>query len=606
MGSAIPCDTTPPDIDGDGTPDATDNCVTLANPDQSNCNLDSEVMMGISPSLRRGDACDPNPCPAARVFSVDALAGGGFLRSRTTSPIHGYGVVGHYPETQMPVPSTSVGNIRTGFRWCPCFVRADTEPERRRCELESECDRDPDLYGFPFPASQWRAMSFWGFTPHNPNAANEILPPYETTDLPGGRDESDRFVAIWNWPADAAASSFLFDVGASPNRHRYTEGVVWAFARAYETPPSGGVGCTSGSGSALPCVPLAGDLNSHYLSGRFEQREYGPLRSPYPGTGPFIGSYLPEDVCPECRDSFPHGILIHRLCAGSPCGDPEVYLRFAEADLRITQFLGPAFHQAMAVTTNKWIGPVEDVRQIGASSFRYVAVNPTSNAVTFRALAVNNLIDGAGPGQGGAAVSFTGGSSVTGAGFVFRASTGIVWMVGGMQNSAPATAARSLNLHTLAQTTRTLTGTLPRTVLAASLHFAEDAALVLDEYQSKYRLIYVNLATGVCTKLGEYTKTNTFNAFALAATRDGRFALASSRADGATHRVVRFEATPARGIVEWHVKTGQGRLEGGVIAPTLDGISFAVRAPGASEFATVGHAYNSFSAASLGSMSASF
>jgi hypothetical protein len=91
------CDTTPPDIDGDRTPDATDNCVTVPNPDQSNCNLDSEVIMGIPPSLRLGDACDPNPCPAARVFSVDALAGDGFLRSRTTSPIHGHGVVGSVP-----------------------------------------------------------------------------------------------------------------------------------------------------------------------------------------------------------------------------------------------------------------------------------------------------------------------------------------------------------------------------------------------------------------------------------------------------------------------------------------------------------------------------
>jgi hypothetical protein len=519
----------------------------------------------------------------------------------------GTGSWGQFPYTEIPTRSTSEGNIRTGFRWCQCFVRADTVAERTRCRLEAVCELDSDLYDEPFPSSQWRTMSFWGFSPHHPNAANEILPPYETTLLPGDRDATDLFVAIWNWPSDAAASGFLFDFGGSPNRHRYTEGVVWAFARAYDVPPSGGIGCTSGIVGAPACVPLSQpDLNSHYLSGRFEQREYGPLRTPHPGTGPFIGSYLPEDVCPECRDAFPHGILIHRLCAGSPCGDPEVYLRFAEADLRITSFLGTAFHQAMAVTTNKWIGPVEDVRQIGASSFRYVAVNPTSNAVTFRALAANNLLDGAGPGQGGAAVSFTGGSGVSGAAFVFRASTGIVWMVGGMKNSAPATAARSLNLHTLAQSTRTLTGTLPRTVLAASLHAVEDAALVLDEHQSKYRLIYVDLQTGVCTKLAEYTKTNTFNAFALAATRDGRFALASSRADGASHRVVRFEATPARGIVEWHVKTAQGRVEAGVIAPTLDGLSVAVRAPGASEFATVGHAYNSFSAASLGSMSASF
>ncbi len=54
------------DWDGDGTPDAQDNCPINYNPDQRNCNALEEQTYGF-PAL--GDACDPNPCPANEIAS---------------------------------------------------------------------------------------------------------------------------------------------------------------------------------------------------------------------------------------------------------------------------------------------------------------------------------------------------------------------------------------------------------------------------------------------------------------------------------------------------------------------------------------------------------
>ncbi len=45
----IEVDTAPPDADADGIPDATDNCISTANPDQTDTDLDGQ-----------GDACDPD------------------------------------------------------------------------------------------------------------------------------------------------------------------------------------------------------------------------------------------------------------------------------------------------------------------------------------------------------------------------------------------------------------------------------------------------------------------------------------------------------------------------------------------------------------------
>ncbi len=48
------------DFDGDAVPNQLDNCPLAPNTDQANCNEDAEVANGYP---KRGDACDPIPCP---------------------------------------------------------------------------------------------------------------------------------------------------------------------------------------------------------------------------------------------------------------------------------------------------------------------------------------------------------------------------------------------------------------------------------------------------------------------------------------------------------------------------------------------------------------
>ncbi|PYS95115.1 MAG: hypothetical protein DMF50_10155 [Acidobacteria bacterium] len=71
------------DLDGDGVPDAVDNCPTIPNPDQADCDGD-----GV------GDACDAVPCPVPELvvdihLSVfnDAREGAGTVTWRTTAEI---------------------------------------------------------------------------------------------------------------------------------------------------------------------------------------------------------------------------------------------------------------------------------------------------------------------------------------------------------------------------------------------------------------------------------------------------------------------------------------------------------------------------------------
>jgi hypothetical protein len=597
------CDATPSDLDRDTIPDASDNCPYNFNLDQANCNADMEPIVGAPV---RGDVCDYNPCPDTRLPTIFAPASSGFTTDAVwNNEVTTLGLVGIHSRAGV-TGSTPKGNVRTGYRWCDCPTTADTVDARLLCSGSSSCVRTASHYSLPFGTS-WHPMTILAPT-HAADAAGEYLLAYDRANVPPGVRVSDAFGAHWDFEGDAGPLGVLTDTTSGTSRHRFTEGVVWAHATEYEYPgPGVGIGCTADMILA-DCAALTNpDLNSHYVSGRFGRRETSAPASPWPFLGPLIGNFIPEDVCPECREAFPLPLPTSRICAGQPCSDPEVYVRFAQgSSVRLTHLLGSQFYAALAATTNRWIAPVEDARMLGPSSVRYVGVNPTANSVTFRALAATGLLNGAGPGSGGSSVSFSGASQITGAGFLFRSSSNIVWMVGGMQSGSPATAARSVNLTTLAQSTRSLTGTLPRTVVAASLHFTENAAVVIDEFQSKYRVVYVDLTSGVCTKLGEYTKTNTFNSFALAALRDGQLALGSSRADGTAHRLVTFEATPSRGIVEWRYATGSGKIEPGPLATSVDGLTVAVTLVGAQEWRPVGYRYGSLTVASLGSLSASF
>ncbi len=125
------------DFDGDGVPNELDDCPLAPNTDQANCNEDAEVANEFP---RRGDACDPIPCPDVKLppgtvkginvkskfvwafdgrmirdqLSVETL-GSSFVRS---------GMVNGKPIAPLAVP----GNVKTDYRFCQKSTDIDCGP----------------------------------------------------------------------------------------------------------------------------------------------------------------------------------------------------------------------------------------------------------------------------------------------------------------------------------------------------------------------------------------------------------------------------------------------------------------------------------------------
>ncbi|MBL8740355.1 MAG: hypothetical protein JNK04_04645, partial [Myxococcales bacterium] len=116
------------DFDGDGVFDVDDNCVVAPNPDQANCNADAETAKGYP---RRGDACDPIPCPAsdARDAVTTLLSstnnGNGFatktikaIRDQIDVKPLASSFYGNGAGQARLRPSVDVGSVTTKYRYC--------------------------------------------------------------------------------------------------------------------------------------------------------------------------------------------------------------------------------------------------------------------------------------------------------------------------------------------------------------------------------------------------------------------------------------------------------------------------------------------------------
>jgi hypothetical protein len=134
-----PCDTGNglQDYDGDGVCavacswQKTDNCPKVANPDQANCNSDSEIAQGLPVW---GDACDPVPCPASNadattdvveVCSGNPVIGGSCTGRKIHDEIDTTGTAAHqfdWDSTKGHNPfhpdSIGVPGVKTEMRFC--------------------------------------------------------------------------------------------------------------------------------------------------------------------------------------------------------------------------------------------------------------------------------------------------------------------------------------------------------------------------------------------------------------------------------------------------------------------------------------------------------
>ncbi|MCK5796079.1 MAG: trypsin-like serine protease, partial [Deltaproteobacteria bacterium] len=125
---------TPTDSDNDGIPDGPngpDNCPHMANADQKNCDAEAETEKGLP---ARGDACDPNPCPAVAKAkpesgfggSVELAQQGGDIAPGPFPFLHWEGIQGGRAKISMRMTRLDTPHIKTldapGVhpRYCAC------------------------------------------------------------------------------------------------------------------------------------------------------------------------------------------------------------------------------------------------------------------------------------------------------------------------------------------------------------------------------------------------------------------------------------------------------------------------------------------------------
>jgi len=134
--------------DSDGIPDDCDTCAFVANRGDGNCNADMERVLGRA---ALGDACDPNPCPASEPSTGDISADGALTHTLTNAVLAGRGLI-----TDEAGRANLVATAKTGFPFCACDTRGsgrneDSYAARRSCELAG-CRQDALAYDEP----DWR------------------------------------------------------------------------------------------------------------------------------------------------------------------------------------------------------------------------------------------------------------------------------------------------------------------------------------------------------------------------------------------------------------------------------------------------------------------
>lgn len=204
------CDNCPwddqPDVDQDGVcahapPGGlykSDNCLTIQNPGQENCNAETEKVRGHEVL---GDACDPVPCPRgeARVALHQVLPGHG-LNPMVGGPAEGRLVMNRIVSTRISP------HKRTPPSWDPVAVPLyDVQTDARFCQ--SNLDDGYDCHFDPVISDDQRL--FW------PSAQDERV----SASFPWHRvtltvNASNRDYGAWNWSYDNTDFTHQWDYAA--------------------------------------------------------------------------------------------------------------------------------------------------------------------------------------------------------------------------------------------------------------------------------------------------------------------------------------------------------------------------------------------------------
>ncbi len=285
------------DWDGDGVPNADDNCPQAPNPDQANCNATAEAIHGAS---RLGDVCDPVPCPGAAVSRMNASGStetcsithriaGQFCFGTQIRPDISVATVGSHPvpssvapsPADVPVGGYPIPGVETHFRFCAPSTSYDCAAPANTVRGASTRS-DPGSLVNP---GVWRRMKF--STPSLTRGAPLTYTLGTSTDTLTWDYEAD--ATYWNagttWFEPTVPGNCI-PVGATAGKPAIClKGLTWAFANTlvgvnsvYNTvsyTPPGGVAKTI----------LVGEHGDHLSASLFAVNPKANGNRYLPGTG---------------------------------------------------------------------------------------------------------------------------------------------------------------------------------------------------------------------------------------------------------------------------------------------------------------------------------
>ena len=614
-----PGDACGPDADGDGVFDDCnqDNCPTLVNPDQANCNAEVEVFQGIAAV---GDACDPNPC----ANGTTGVATYTFpLAPSTTVAYTAASFIGEGTLSNGTGTYASPSGLRTAMRWCPCSGATENDPVQRaacrgpatttRCEINYsgiDTAASPGIWGWRYPSVSFPVSSVYGrcnatFGP-NPECTSIYNPPsVHFGNAVWGRPTS--FLASWGYQTDAAAAGALFtNMDGTP----YTQAVYWYRPRYFEFKPSIVAALPAGTCNQLgtcPPVNFESDLPSNYSSGRMDA-----LTTQIRIAQPYLTWWLANRLSSATlATAFPRTPLAQVYCPTWACSAPQVRAPISTtSDAMLTSRLDVAAIAALRTSSRTHASLAEPANMRAANAVPFVSYDTKTGLVdrvfedASGQLAAGKLHWGE-PGAASQPIPY---------GFfpLLRGNTGTLFRIGG---ALSATEGRqyfdSIDLRSITYARVALVGERPVEVLAATLDPLNGEAIVLDRLAAttqgqRVRFLRINLTTGRSREIATYPTSQLYDTYSLAAAPDGGVVISASRAKGSiAFRLVRFVLPRERGLAmqvnrRW-VATGK-YLAAPIVADQV-GVSLAV---GGTGFTPEGIRWSQFTTASVGDLAALF